>query len=513
MVLCGVGPGSVSGPNCGKLFSMIRATTFDGKRVAVFGLGGSGIVAAQSLVAGGADVACWDDGEAGRRRAGDEGLAVVDLNEADWSKFDALVLAPGVPLTHPEPHWTVRLANDHGVEVIGDIEIYAREREKICPDAPFIAITGTNGKSTTTALIAHLLGHLGFDVQMGGNIGRAILTLEPPAPDRMHVVEMSSYQIDLTPTLKPSVGVLLNVTPDHIDRHGTLEHYAEVKARLLADARCAVVGIDDQITGAVAAALSDTGRLYAFTCGKGAGLVPKLYAIGQSLFVHEQSGSYATSEEVAKLDDIGSLRGQHNVQNALAALAVLRSLQDLADTGSVAVSAAGDGGRRLWAPQRIAQGLATFPGLPHRMEEVGRIGGVLFINDSKATNAEAAAKALSSFEGGIHWIAGGRAKAGGIESLQPMFSRIDKAYLIGEAQDDFARTLDRHVSYERCETLERAVGLAAAGASSSAAAQPVVLFSPACASFDQFAHFEVRGDTFRDLVGSLPVKPNGEAEQ
>ena len=407
----------------------------------------------------------------------------------------------------------MKFATAHGVEIIGDIEIFAREREAVCPDSAFIAITGTNGKSTTTALIAHLLGHLGFDVQMGGNIGRAILTLEPPAPDRVHVVEMSSYQIDLTPTLNPTVGVLLNVTPDHIDRHGTLEHYAAVKARLLDHASAAAVGLDDAITRNVAETLADTGRLFAFTGGKGSALVPQVYAIGQSLFVHEQSGSHATSEQVANLEQIGSLRGEHNVQNALAALTVLRAMQDLADAGRVAVSggSAEGNGRRFWVPAQIAKGLASFPGLPHRMEQVGHAGRALFINDSKATNAEAADKALSSFEGGLHWIAGGRAKDGGIEALRSLFPRIEKAYLIGESEDDFAQTLEGQAAYERCGTLEEAVRQAAAGAKASAASEPVVLFSPACASFDQFRNFEVRGDAFRDLVMALPEMKSGEA--
>jgi len=482
---------------------MIRATTFAGKQVAVFGLGGSGIAAAHALVAGGADVVCWDDSEAGRRRAVSEGLATADLQQMDWSQFSSLVLTPGVPLTHPEPHWTVHKAHQCGVEVIGDIEIFARQREAVCPNAPFIAITGTNGKSTTTALTAHLLHQLGFCVEMGGNIGRAMLTLDPPAPERIHVVEMSSYQIDLTPTLRPTVGVLLNITPDHLDRHGTLAHYAEVKERLLRDANAAAVGLDDKLTRAAAERISDSHRLYAFTIGKGAGLIPRLYAIGPSLFVHETAGSYATSEEIANLAEIGSLRGQHNVQNALAALAAVRALQTLADRGGASLTATKNDRALLWDVKRLAAGLASFPGLPHRMEEIGRAGRVLFINDSKATNAEAAEKALASFPGGIHWIAGGRAKEGGIGSLAAMFPLIEKAYLIGEAAEQFTATLAPHVPCEQSATLQQAVASAAANAAASSAAEPVVLFSPACASFDQYHNFEIRGDAFRDLAMAL----------
>ncbi|MBX9926590.1 MAG: UDP-N-acetylmuramoyl-L-alanine--D-glutamate ligase, partial [Hyphomicrobiaceae bacterium] len=224
---------------------MIRSSTFAGNRVAVFGLGSSGNTAALSLMAGGAEVSAWDDSEAGRASAAKALIPLVDLRQSDWSTFAALVLAPGVPLTHPEPHWTVVKARAAGVEIIGDVELFCRERAATCPDAPFIAITGTNGKSTTTALVAHILRSAGHDVQMGGNIGIPILALEPPAMDRIHVIEMSSFQIDLTPSVNPTVAVLLNVTPDHLDRHGTIEHYAAVKARLVANARHAVIGIDD----------------------------------------------------------------------------------------------------------------------------------------------------------------------------------------------------------------------------------------------------------------------------
>jgi len=231
---------------------MIRATTFAGRRVAVFGLGGSGLAAARSLVEGGATVLCWDDGEAGRNTARSAGFDVTDLAQTDWSTISSLVLAPGVPLTHPEPHWVVKLAQGSGVEIIGDIEIFFRERAARSPDTAVVCITGTNGKSTTTALVAHILKSAGRDVQMGGNIGKAILTLEPPATDRIHVIEMSSFQIDLTPSLRPAVGVLLNITPDHLDRHGpaddldlAIRNYAALKERLVATADTAIIGVDD----------------------------------------------------------------------------------------------------------------------------------------------------------------------------------------------------------------------------------------------------------------------------
>src|SRR5690349_10788246 len=213
---------------------MIPVTSFEGRKVAVFGLGASGLASASALFAGGADVVGWDDDASRVERATQAGIPTTDLRHIDWSKIAALVLAPGVPLTHPAPHWTVGLARNAAVEVIGDIELFCRERRKVAPDAPFVAITGTNGKSTTTALVAHLFASANYDAQLGGNIGTAILSLDPPAQGRVHVIECSSFQIDLAPTPDPSVGILLNVTEDHLDRHGTLANYAAIKERLVA---------------------------------------------------------------------------------------------------------------------------------------------------------------------------------------------------------------------------------------------------------------------------------------
>ena len=463
---------------------MIRATSFNGKTTAVFGLGSSGIASARSLVAGGATVAAWDDGETGRDAAEREGIALVDLSQADWSQFSALVLAPGVPLTHPEPHWTVKKARESGVEVIGDIEIFARERAAHAPNAPFIAITGTNGKSTTTALIAHILRHAGRDVQLGGNIGRAVLTLEEPAPERFHVVEMSSFQIDLTPTLKPTVGVMLNVTPDHLDRHGSIEHYASVKERLVEGAEVAAVGIDDDFGLAMLQRRVQRRPAIAFSAEKS--LAPGYSLLDDTIIC---SNREALAVKLASLRGIATLRGRHNAQNALAAVAAVRECQNWL----------GQSSDLDW------QGaLSSFPGLPHRMEEIGRIGNVLFVNDSKATNADSTEKALLSFPRDVFWIVGGKPKAGGIAALERYFGGITKAYLIGESSDDFARTLEGKVAFERSATLDAAVAAAARDAKASAGAEPVVLLSPACASYDQFRNFEVRGDSFRQLVGTLP---------
>jgi UDP-N-acetylmuramoylalanine--D-glutamate ligase len=263
---------------------MIPISSFAGRKVALFGLGGSGVATARALLAGGAGVTAWDDNPDSVVRAEAEGIAVADLRHADWSGFASFVLSPGVPLTHPKPHWSVDLANAAGVEIIGDIELFARERRVTAPDAPFIAITGTNGKSTTTALLAHMLEIAGRDTQMGGNIGKAMLTLDPPATGRHYVVECSSYQIDLAPSLDPTAGILLNITPDHIDRHGTLHHYADVKARLVEASETAIVGIDDPYCAGIADRLERTGR-EVVRVSKRLAVTDGLYADGASLLL------------------------------------------------------------------------------------------------------------------------------------------------------------------------------------------------------------------------------------
>jgi UDP-N-acetylmuramoylalanine--D-glutamate ligase len=452
---------------------MTPVTCMSGRHVALFGLGGSGMATALALQAGGARVTAWDDNAAKVAEAGARSVGTGDLRALDWSTLDALLLSPGVPLTHPEPHWTVGLARAAGVEVIGDVELFCRERRHVAPGAPLVAITGTNGKSTTTALVGHLFASAGRDTQVGGNIGTAVLALAPPAAGRVHVVECSSYQIDLAPSLDPSVGIHLNLSPDHLDRHGTMETYAAIKERLVARAGVAVAGVDDEWSRAIAR------RVGAIPISV-EGNLPDGYVYGGTSVVLNRNGAEIERYDLA---GIGSLRGAHNAQNAAAAIAAARALG--LDRAA------------------IERGLRTFPGLAHRMEQVGRIGRVLFVNDSKATNADSTEKALSSFER-IHWIVGGKAKAGGITPLLPYLPRIAKAYLVGEAADAFAATLDGRVPHERCGTLDVAVARAAAEAAEDAALEPVVLLSPACASFDQFPNFEVRGNHFRGLVQALP---------
>jgi UDP-N-acetylmuramoylalanine--D-glutamate ligase len=463
---------------------MIPVTSFAGKTVAVFGLGGSGLASCHALKAGGAEVIAADDSPDNVAKAAQAGFVTADLRKVSWQNFAALILTPGAPLTHPAPHWSVLMAREAGVEVIGDIELFCRERRRHAPDAPFVAITGTNGKSTTTALIAHLMKVAGYDTQMGGNIGTAILSLEPPRMGRVHVIEMSSYQIDLAPSLDPTVGILINISEDHIDRHGTLEHYAAVKQRLVAGVQpqgTAVIGVDDIWCRNAADRIERAGRRVV--------RISVRNPLADGIYVERETivrASGAAREEVARIGGIGSLRGRHNAQNAACASACALALGVGKDT--------------------LQNGLRSFPGLAHRMEQVGKRGNVLFVNDSKGTNADAAAHALSSFAD-IFWIAGGLPKAGGITGLSEYFPRIRKAYLIGEAAHEFAGTLGE-VPHEMSGTLDVAVASAARDAEASGLHDPVVLLSPACASFDQYRNFEIRGGRFRDLVNALPgVKP------
>jgi len=434
---------------------------------------------AQALVAGGAEVTAFDDNPQKVSEAEALGIPTGDLRAYDFSLCKGLVLAPGVPLTHPKPHWTVELAHQYNVPIVGDVELFAQERRRIAPRSGFIAITGTNGKSTTTALIAHVLKSAGRNVQMGGNIGKAVLSLDPLSDNTIYVVECSSYQIDLAPSLDPTIGILLNLAPDHLDRHGTMEYYAEIKSRLVKQSNRAIVGIDDPYCEKISAEID------------GSVSISVQQSLSFGVFARDTHLMHAApngTEDVATLSDAETLRGRHNAQNAAAAWAACHI------TGLT--------------NEEIQKGLVTFPGLAHRMEILGHIGDIVFVNDSKATNADAAAMALSSFED-IHWIAGGLPKDGGIESLRPLFSRVAKAYLIGEAAPEFAASLGVDVPFEIAETLGNAV--LQANTETTSGNGRVVLLSPACASFDQFANFEIRGDAFRSEVEKLDgFKPYGE---
>jgi UDP-N-acetylmuramoylalanine--D-glutamate ligase len=465
---------------------MFAAQGFTGKRVALFGLARSGLSCAEALRLGGAEVLAWDDSEPAVEKARAEGCNVTNLHTVDFKTLAALVLSPGVPLTHPEPHWAVTKAKAAGVEIIGDTEVFARAIQDT--GAKIIAITGTNGKSTTTALIGHVLKKAGLDVDVGGNIGNAVFNLRPPARNRHYVLELSSFQIDLMRGLSPDIGVLTNLTPDHLDRHGTMENYAAVKARMFTkqhDGQTALVSVDDDYCSAIA------DRIHSGANIRRASVTRDLangISAPQGILRDKRDGKL-----VAEIDlrNMHALKGAHNWQNACMAYGAATALGV--------------------APHIISEAMSLFPGLAHRMQEVARVGTLPFINDSKATNWDAAEKALKSFER-IYWIAGGIAKSGGIEPLRPLFPRVKRAYLIGVAADEFAKTLDGDVEIVKAGTLPRAVQLAAADAAKDNDPRAVVLLSPACASFDQYKNFEVRGDAFVEAVSRLPGVVMSKAE-
>ena len=463
---------------------MIAAHAFTGRTVAVFGLARTGLGAVRSLIAGGAQVIAWDDNSAARDAGGVEGAEIMPWREWPWETIAALILSPGVPLTHPKPHEVVVHANRAGVAVIGDVELFAREIRADASKpgrAPVIAITGTNGKSTTTALIGHILSTNGFDAQIGGNIGKSVLELASPSARSVYVLEMSSFQIDLTPGLKPDIAVLSNLSADHLDRHGSMENYAAIKQRLLnqvpKDGQ-AIVGVDDAFGAAIFTQLQGP-NIAATAVSVGKVLGRGIFAVDGALY-DAQNGR---AEKVMTLSDAAHLPGAHNWQNAALAFAATKPF--------------------VKDNRAIATAIASFPGLAHRMEDVGHIGKTAFINDSKATNADATARALAVYPD-IFWIAGGKPKSGGIDELTSYFPRIRRAYLIGEAAHAFARTLDGKAPYEMSGTLDAAVVSAARDAAASNLPQPVVLLSPACASYDQFKDFEQRGDAFRAAVARLP---------
>jgi len=458
---------------------VIPLRAYAGRRVGVLGLGRSGLAAARALNAGGAEPVCWDDGEGPRAAAEAAGFAVADLSrEREAASIDRLIVSPGVPHLYPAPHAAVAAAQAAGVPVDNDVGLFfaalagadLEDFDDEGPEPKVIAVTGSNGKSTTTALIHHILKSAGRRTQMGGNIGRGVLDLDPPRPGEVVVIELSSYQIDLARNLAPDVAVFLNLSPDHLDRHGGQGGYFAAKRRLfeLGAPERTVIGVDEPegrfLAGLVEAPIAVSVKA-------------RLRGEGWSVFMNKgHLTEWRAGKQVAAIDmrPALALKGAHNHQNACAAYAACRAVG--------------------LGPRQIEPALMDFPGLAHRMERIGEAGGVAYVNDSKATNADAAEKALLAYDR-IRWIAGGRPKEGGIEPLRPLFARIAKAYLIGEAAEAFAATLG-DTQHVHCGTLEAAV------AQARAEAQPgeVVLLSPACASFDQFTSFEARGEAFRSLV-------------
>jgi UDP-N-acetylmuramoylalanine--D-glutamate ligase len=428
---------------------VITARAFAGKKYAVYGLARSGLATAAALVASGAEVVAWDVKEEARADA-PSGTRVENLDEADLSQFDSLVVTPGLPLNR---HPIAQLARDAGIEIIGDIELFARARPEL-PPHKVVGITGTNGKSTTTSLVHHILKTAHVPTAMGGNIGLPILAQDPLPESGVYVLELSSYQIDLTQSLDCDVAVLLNITPDHLDRYDDFEAYAASKARLFqmqSTKNEAVIIADDDRTREIAER-------------------PNMKGLSRWHVLHGNAG--------LDQSDWPTLAGPHNQQNAVAAIETCRLL------------GIGEG--------EIALGLRTYPGLAHRMERIREKGGVLFVNDSKATNPTATAPALAAFEC-IRWICGGQAKTDNLDECAPHFGHVLKAYTIGEAGELFARLLSPDVPVKNCGKLDEAVREAAA----DAAPGDTVLLSPACASFDQFRDFEDRGERFRALVRGL----------
>lgn len=463
---------------------MITAHTFKGQNIAVFGLGRSGITTCRSLTAGGAHVAAWDDMAAGRDFAKSEGITLTDLTSADWSKFDALVLSPGVPHKLPKPHWGAERANEAGVPIICDIEIFAREVAARAPDRrpKVIAITGTNGKSTTTMLTGHILTACGRDAQIGGNIGRGVLDLDEIHAGSHYVLELSSYQLERTQTLRADVAIFLNLTADHIDRHGDMAGYEAAKRRIFDNQikdDSVVIGVDDDAGKRICSDLiASNGRRIVPISGR--------RSLGRGVTVIKGKMSCAMGarvETVCDLKNAIALEGAHNGQNAAAAYAAARAIG--------------------LDPKNIAGAILSFPGLAHRMESVGKVINVRYVNDSKATNADAALQALKSYSD-IYWIAGGVAKDGGIAPLTEQFKNISRAYTIGEAGENFQTVLKKNkVPAKNCGDLEKAVLCATRDALAGKAENPVILLSPACASFDQFKNFEIRGDAFKSQVHKI----------
>lgn len=454
---------------------MIRLDFCKGKNIAVLGLGKAGLSAVKALSASGANVFVWDDGEKSRQDLEKENLAGVTIKkpeDCNWDVIDLLVMSPGIPLTHPEPHIAVKLAK---CSIVCDIELlYCADAE-----AEYVGITGTNGKSTTTALTGHILKEAGVETAVGGNIGIPVLNLDRLGDEGVYVIETSSYQLDLIKQTRFNASILLNITPDHLDRHGGMEGYINAKKHIFEN-QCeddiAIIGVDDDYSLGVYNELKKAGKIGEVVAIS----VEKRLEDGVSII---DGVLYDSRDETEiKIGQLKKLSGKHNAQNIAAAYVATKFLGIPSDV--------------------IIEGVRSFGGLAHRMQYLGEVNNVTYINDSKATNADAASKALGTFDN-IYWIAGGVAKDGGIESLDEYFPKMRHAYLIGKAEDDFAKTLDGKVPYTKCGNLEKAFLKAAEDAAKNQQQKPVVLLSPACASFDQWPNFEVRGDAFCQMVKKI----------
>lgn len=461
-----------------------------GKNVGVFGLGVSGVAACQSLAASGANVFSYDQNAAARDKTANTNYRCEHPKSWPWKDMDAVMVSPGVPLTHPKPHAIVKKATAEKIPVIGDTELFARTINALPENARprVVGVTGSNGKSTTAALIGHILKEAGEDVCVGGNIGEAALSMPAPEKDKIYVLELSSFQLDLTHSLRLNAAVFLNLTPDHIDRHGSVGDYFAAKKRIFLNqlpGDAAVIGVDDDYgenlcTELIARNLVDVVPVSACgTLGRG------VYALDGDLFYNLEG----KTARAGGMEHLHALRGVHNHQNVAAAAAVCA--------------------RFGVSPTLSLKAAERFESLPHRMEQVARIGRVSFVNDSKATNADAAARAINAYDD-VFWIVGGKAKEGGVASLLDKVGKVRKAYLIGEAASEFEAQLISVVDCVICGDMQTAVAKASEDAATNEAKSPTVLLSPACASFDQYKNFEARGEAFRAAVEAIP-QANGEA--
>lgn len=466
---------------------MIRLPKYKNKSVGVMGLGKAGTAAVRALLASDATVYAWDDSEQARHHfsldaavAKHGNLALMEPGGWPWRELAGMVLSPGIPLTFPAPHPAALMASEAKVPVVGEVDLLY----EACPEAHYIAVTGTNGKSTTTALIAHILQHAGKQVQIGANFGTPALGLSEQGEGGWYILEMSSYQLDLTKSAFFNGSVLLNISPDHLERHGGMEGYMNAKKRIFSRQRdndLALVALDDGYCRDVYIELVREHRPVMLPVSVTQKLEKGIY-VSESGTLHDCYGEEHYEYDIGNLPH---LCGPHNWQNIAAAYGLARHFGVM--------------------PDAIMEAVTSFGGLAHRLEQVMTVNGVRFYNDSKATNAEAAARALAAFDE-IYWIAGGRAKAGGIESLEPYFGKINYAFLIGEAEEAFAAQLQGKVGYVRCKDLETATHKAASMAFTDRKENAVVLLSPACASFDQWPDFEARGNAFREYVKELAAK-------
>ena len=455
---------------------MIKLTSQKNKFIGVLGLGRSGISAVRALKAGGCNVFAWDDHEEKRNEAERGGIELTNLYQADFSKIELIVLSPGVPDLYPEPHQLIVKAREAGCEIICDIDLLARQNSI----ARFIGITGTNGKSTTTALLGHVLERASYSVELGGNFGIPALDLSLLDENGTYLIEMSSYQLERVPSVKFDIGILLNISADHLERHGGMQGYIAAKKLIFdrsLDGAVSIIGMQDSHCRNICLELMLANNSLTIVPISGISRVPGGIYVEHGILIDDINN---TRKEIMDLRTNTALPGEHNWQNVAATFAASKSMGIKENC--------------------FVESVQSYAGLPHRQEIIREIDGVTFINDSKATNTASAAKALSCYSN-IHWILGGQFKEKDLGILESVQDRVAHAYLIGDSANQLADLLVSFTEVSKCETLEAAVHIAHLNA---AANKPcTILLSPACASFDQFENYEARGDLFRTLVCNI----------